>query len=40
MPKTGRSQMERLPDPKRDVTLSALQRAADLVGRKVQIELV
>jgi Flp pilus assembly protein CpaB len=27
-------------DPTRDVTLSTLQRAAALVGRKVQIELV
>jgi hypothetical protein len=27
-------------DPTRDVTLSTLQRAAALVGRKLQIELV
>lgn len=38
--KTSRSQVDRLLDPTRDVTLSALQRAAALVGRKVQIELV
>jgi antitoxin HicB len=38
--KTSRSQMDRLLDPTRDVTLSTLQRAAALVGRKVQIELV
>lgn len=38
--KTSRSQVDRLLDPKRDVTLSTLQRAAALVGRKVQIELV
>jgi antitoxin HicB len=38
--KTSRSQVDRLRDPTRDVTLSPLQRAAALVGRKVQIELV
>lgn len=38
--KTSRSQVDRLLDPTRDVTLSTLQRAAALVGRKVQIELV
>jgi predicted XRE-type DNA-binding protein len=38
--KTSRSQVERLLDPTRDVTLSTLQRAAALVGRKVRIELV
>jgi antitoxin HicB len=38
--KTSRSQVDRLFDPTRDVTLSSLQRAAALVGRKVQIELV
>lgn len=37
---TSRSQVDRLLDPTRDVTLSTLQRAATLVGRKVQIELV
>jgi predicted XRE-type DNA-binding protein len=38
--KTSRSQIDRLLDPKQDVTLSTLQRAAAFVGRKVQIELV
>ena len=38
--KTSRSQVDRLLDPTRDVTLSTLQRAAALVGRKVQIELL
>jgi predicted XRE-type DNA-binding protein len=38
--KTSRSQVDRLLDPTRDVTLSTLQRAAALVGRRVQIELV
>jgi predicted XRE-type DNA-binding protein len=38
--KTSRSQVDRLLDPTRDVTLLTLQRAAALVGRKVQIELV
>jgi predicted XRE-type DNA-binding protein len=40
MMKTSRSQVDRLLDPTRDVTLSTLQRAAALVGRKVHIELV
>ena len=40
MLQTSRSQVDRLLDPTRDVTLSTLQRAAALVGRKVQIELV
>ncbi|HEY9067107.1 MAG TPA: XRE family transcriptional regulator [Burkholderiaceae bacterium] len=40
MLKTSRSQVDRLLDPTRDITLSTLQRAAALVGRKVQIELV
>jgi len=38
--KTSRSQIDRLLDPKQDVTLSTLQRAAAFVGRKVRIELV
>jgi predicted XRE-type DNA-binding protein len=38
--KTSRSQVDRLLDPTRDVTLSTLQRAAALVGRKPQINLV
>ena len=37
---TSRSQVDRLLDPTRDVTLSTLQRAAALVGRKLQIQLV
>jgi antitoxin HicB len=37
---TSRSQVDRLLDPSRDVMLSTLQRAAALVGRKVQVELV
>ena len=40
MLKTSRSQVDRLLDPTRDVTLSTLQRAAALVGKTVQIELV
>ena len=38
--KTSRSQVDRLLDPTRDITLSTLQRAAALVGRKGQNELV
>lgn len=38
--KTSRSQVDQLLDPTRDVTLSTLQRAAALVGRKVQVDLV
>ncbi len=38
--KTSRSQVDRLLDAQSDVTLSSLQRAAALVGRKVQIDLV
>ncbi|MEK7875160.1 MAG: Fis family transcriptional regulator [Pseudomonadota bacterium] len=38
--KTSRSQLDRMLDPKNDVTLSSLQRAAAIVGRKVRIELV
>ena len=37
---TSRSQVDRLLDPTRDITLTTLKRAAALVGRKVQIELV
>ena len=40
MLKTSRSQVDRLLDPQRDVTLSTLQRAAALVGRKLQVQLV
>jgi len=38
--KTSRSQVDRILDPKRDITLSSLQRAAALVGRRVAIALV
>ena len=38
--KTSRSQMDRILDPKCDITLSSLQRAAALVGARVVIELV
>ena len=38
--KTSRSQMDRILDPKRDITLSSLQRAAALVGQRVVVELV
>ncbi|SFW21659.1 XRE family transcriptional regulator [Nitrosovibrio sp. Nv17] len=40
MLKTSRSQVDRLLDPGSDITLSSLQRAATLVGRRIQIELV
>jgi antitoxin HicB len=38
--KISRTQIDRLLDPAADVTLSTLQRAAALVGRKVQIDLI
>ena len=38
--KTSRSQVNRLLDPTDDITLSSLQRAAAIVGRRVNIELV
>lgn len=38
--KTSRSQVDRILDPKRDITLSSLQRAAALVGQRVRVELV
>lgn len=38
--KTSRTQVDRLLDPKNDITLSSLQRAAAVVGRRVSIELV
>ena len=38
--KTSRTQIDRLLDPKNDITLSSLQRAAAIVGRRVTIELV
>lgn len=37
---TSRSQLDRLLDPTSDVTLSTLERAASLVGRKLSITLV
>jgi antitoxin HicB len=37
---TSRTQVDRLLDPANDVTLSSLQRAAAMVGRRVTIELV
>lgn len=40
MLQTSRSQVDRLLDPQRDVTLSTLQRAAVLVGRRLRVELV
>jgi len=40
MLKTSRTQVDRLLDPKNDITLSSLQRAAAIVGRRVSIELV
>jgi len=38
--KTSRTQVDRLLDSKNDITLSSLQRAAAIVGRRVSIELV
>ena len=38
--KTSRTQVNRLLDPEHDITLSSLQRAAVIVGRRVTIELV
>jgi len=38
--KTSRSQVNRILDPKNDITLGSLQRAAAMVGRRVMIELV
>jgi plasmid maintenance system antidote protein VapI len=38
--KTSRSQVDRILDPKNDITLGSLQRAAAMVGRRVTIELV
>ncbi len=38
--KTSRSQVDRLLDPNDDITLSSLQRAAEVVGRRVNIQLV
>jgi antitoxin HicB len=38
--KTSRTQVDLLLDAKNDITLSNLQRAAAIVGRRVAIELV
>jgi hypothetical protein len=38
--KTSRTQIDRLLDPKNDITLMSLQRAAAMVGRRVSIELI
>jgi predicted XRE-type DNA-binding protein len=38
--KTSRSQVDRILDPKNDITLGSLQRAAAMVGRHVMIELM
>jgi hypothetical protein len=38
--KTSRTQVDRLLDPQNDITLSSLQRAAAIVGRRVTIQLV
>jgi len=40
MLKTSRAQVDRILNPKNDITLSSLQRAAALVGQRVVIELV
>lgn len=40
MLKTSRAQVDRILNPKNDITLSSLQRAAALVGQKVLIQLV
>jgi antitoxin HicB len=38
--KTSRTQVDRILDPRNDITLGTLQRAAAMVGRRVTIELV
>ena len=38
--KTSRTQVDRLLDAKDDITLSSLQRAAAIVGRRVTIQLL
>ncbi len=40
MLKTSRTQVDRILDPKNDITLGSLQRAAAMVGLRVTIELV
>lgn len=38
--KTSRTQVDRLLDSRNDITLSSLERAAAIVGRRVSIQLV
>ena len=38
--KTSRTQVDRLLDARNDITLSSLQRAAAIVGRRLTIELI
>jgi antitoxin HicB len=38
--RTSRTQVDRILDPKNDITLGSLQRAAAIVGRRVTIKLV
>jgi antitoxin HicB len=38
--KTSSTQVDRILDPKNDITLGSLQRAAAMVGLRVTIELV
>jgi phosphosulfolactate phosphohydrolase-like enzyme len=38
--KTSRTQVDRLLDAKEDITLSSLERAAAVVGRRVTVQLV
>ena len=38
--KTSRTQVDRILDPKNDITLGSLQRAAAIVGRRLNISLV
>jgi antitoxin HicB len=37
--KASRSQVDRLLDPTSDITLASFERAAEMVGRRVSIEL-
>ncbi|NNM87748.1 MAG: XRE family transcriptional regulator [Phycisphaerae bacterium] len=38
--RTSRTQVDRILDASSDITLSSLQRAAGIVGRRVRVELV
>ena len=38
--KTSRTQVDRLLNPQNDITISSLQRAAAMVGRRVSIQLI